>query len=140
MISPIACGSLRLASLASGDARIAIQTLKNAAYLAEKDNQKEIKLSHVRRAWNSARDLKKSYLFRKLIDHHCLLYELIAKNAGILSGDLWRLYLKKCRITGIKPIAVRTYSEYCNKLVELGLVQAKRAAIQGKVREFSIAP
>jgi len=77
-------------------------------------------------------------LLRKLTDHHRLLYELIAKKAGILSGDLWRLYLKMCRTTGTKPIAIRTYSDYCNKLVEVGLVQAKRAAIQGKVREFSI--
>ena len=37
-----------------------------------------------------------------------------------------------------KPIAVRTYSDYCNKLVEVGLVQAKRAAIQGKVRKFTV--
>ena len=37
----------------------------------------------------------------------------------------------------IKPIAIRTYSEYCNKLIDMGLIEAKRAAIQGKVREFS---
>ncbi|RKY12783.1 MAG: hypothetical protein DRP65_00240 [Planctomycetota bacterium] len=126
-----------IAGLADGDARIAIQTLKNAAYLAENDNHEKIRKHHVHRAWNSAKDLKKVFLLRKLTDHHCLLYELIAKNGGILSGDLWRLYLKTCRATRTKPIAVRTYSQYCNKLVELGLVQAKRAAIQGKVRKFS---
>ena len=126
-----------VAQLAAGDARIAIHTLKNAAYLAEKENCDAIGALHVRRAWNSAKDLKKSYLLRKLTDHHRLLYELIAKNAGILSGDLWRLYLKTCNARKIKPIAVRTYSDYCNKLVELGVVQAKRAAIQGKVRQFS---
>jgi len=127
-----------VAGLADGDARIAIQTLKNAAYLAERDNHEKIRSSHVKRAWNSVNDMKKSYLLRKLTDHHRLLYELIAKKGGILSGDLWRLYLKTCRTTVTKPIAVRTYSDYCNKLVELGLVQAKRAAIQGKVREFGV--
>jgi len=126
-----------IAGLADGDARIAIQTLKNAAYLAENDNHEKLRKHHVHRAWNSAKNMKKVFLLRKLTDHHCLLYELIAKSPGILSGDLWRLYLKKCRATCTKPIAVRTYSQYCNKLVELGLVQAKRAAIQGKVREFS---
>jgi Cdc6-like AAA superfamily ATPase len=80
-----------VAQLACGDARIAIHTLKNAAYLAEKENHKKITVSHVKRAWNSAKDLKKSYLLRKLTDHHRLLHELIAKNKGILSGDLWRL-------------------------------------------------
>jgi cell division control protein 6 len=127
-----------IASLADGDARIAIQTLKNAAYLAEKENCGAIGTLHVKRAWNAAKDLKKSYLLRKLTDHHKLLHELIAKNKGILSGDLWRLYLKTCKTRKIKPIAVRTYSDYCNKLLELGLVKSKRAAIQGKVREFSV--
>jgi len=127
-----------IAGLADGDARIAIQTLKNAAYLAERDDQEQIRSSHLKRAWNAAKHLKKTYLLRKLTDHHRLLYELVAKNAGILSGDLWRLYFKTCNIRDIKPIADRTYSQYCNKLVELGLVQAKRAAVQGKVRQFSM--
>lgn len=129
---------LTIAGLARGDARIAIQTLKNAAYLAERDDRKEIGSSHVKRAWNSVKDMKKTYLLRKLTDHHRLLFELVAKSKKVLSGDLWRLYLKTCNSKKIRPIAVRTYSDYCNKLVELGLVQAKRAAIQGKVREFSI--
>jgi Fe2+ transport system protein FeoA len=38
----------------------------------------------------------------------------------------------------VRPIAIRTHLNYCNKLVELGLVQAKRPAIQGKTREFSV--
>jgi cell division control protein 6 len=127
-----------IAGIADGDARVAIQTLKNAAYLAESAGHEEIKASHVRRARNSAIDLKKTHLLTNLTDHHRLLYELVSKNSGILSGDLWRLYLKTCHARMIKPIAIRTYSDYCNKLVELGLVQTKRAAIQGKVREFSV--
>ena len=58
-----------MAPLAVGDARIAIQTLKNAAYLAEKEDQERITTSHVKRAWNAAKDLKKTYLLRKLTDH-----------------------------------------------------------------------
>jgi len=127
-----------IARFADGDARIAIQTLKNAAYLAEKADRDGIAPQDVRQAWNSAKELKKTYLLRKLTDHHRLLYNLIAKSPGVLSGDLWRLYLKTCDSRRIKPIAVRTYSDYCNKLVELGLIHAKRAAIQGKVREFNL--
>lgn len=127
-----------IAQLSSGDARIAIQTLKNAAYLAEKDHNETIECHHVHRAWNSAKDLKKTYLLRKLTDHHHLLHELIAENNGILSGALWRLYLQVCKRRKIKPIAERTYSDYCNSLVKVGLIEAKRAAIKGKVRQFQI--
>ena len=96
-----------IACLADGDARIAIQTLKNAAYLAEKDRQEKVRKQHVHWAWNSAKELKKACLLRKLTEHHCLLYQLISKNGGILSGDLWRLYLKMCRTTDTNPIAVQ---------------------------------
>lgn len=100
-----------ISGLADDDARIAIQTLKNAAYLAEKDNRKKIRPVDVRRAWNAAKDLKKTYLLHKLTDHHRLIFELVAKNKKILSGDLWRVYLKTCSAKKIKPIAVRTYSD-----------------------------
>jgi len=128
----------RIAELAGGDARVAIQTLRNAAVLAEKDGADHIRDRDIKKGWHSAKEIKKTYLLHKLTDHHRLLYELIAKKPGILSGDLWRLYLKTCKAKKLKPIAIRTYSEYCNKLGELGLIQAKRAAIQGKVREFSV--
>ena len=39
------------------------------------------------------------------------------------------------RMRLIKPIALRTYVKYCNKLVDFGLIQAKMAAFQGKVRK-----
>ena len=56
-----------IAQLAGGDARIAIQTLKNAAYLAERENKDEIGSPHVTRAWNSAKDLKKSLTIKNSI-------------------------------------------------------------------------
>ena len=67
---------------------------------------------------------------------HCLLYKLIDKSDILLFGDLRPLYPKTCRVRRIKPIALRTYSEYCNKLFVLGLIQAKMAAIQGKVSDY----
>jgi len=104
--------------------------------LAQKDRAQRIQAKHIVGGWHAARDIDTTFLLRSITDHHRLLYELIAKHPGILSGDLWRLYLKTCQSKKIKPIAVRTYSEYCNKLAALGLVEAKRAAIPGKVREF----
>lgn len=126
----------KIGALAQGDARLAIRTLRNAARLAQKDRQDRIHQRHVLWGWHAAKDVDLSFLLQGVTQHHRLLYELIAKHPGILSGDLWRLYLKTCQSKRIKPIAIRTYSEYCNKLAALGLVEAKRAAIPGKVREF----
>lgn len=52
---------------------------------------------------------------------------------------LWKLYVEKCKELKNQLIALRTYSEYINKLIELGLIQWDRALVKGKVRIFRIA-
>lgn len=92
----------------------------------------------MKKGWNSVKDLKKSYLLSKLTQHHRLLHEIIRKQREILSGKLWSLYLRQCQRNGIRPMAVRTFSIYTNKLVELGLIKAERALVKGKVRLLKI--
>lgn len=129
-----------ISELAEGDARVAVQTLRNAAVLADKDARERIEDQHIRTGFNSARDLRKSYMLGKLTDHHQLLYQVISDSPGIRSGKLRTEYLDLCKASNIEPIATRTFSKYCNKLGRLGLVNIKRAPVQGKVREFEPAP
>jgi Cdc6-like AAA superfamily ATPase len=129
----------RIASLAEGDARVSIQTLKNAAYNAENDLSRKINEKHIREGYNSAKDLKKTYLLNKLTTHHRLLYELVKERKVIHSGQLWKIYLEKCAELKKPTIALRTFSEYMNKLIELDLVQWDRALVRGKVRVFKVS-
>ncbi len=129
----------KIAELADCDARIAVQTLKNAAYLAEKEFSKCITHMHIHDGFKSAKKLKKSYLLNKLTEHHRILYNLIKENKGIQSGKLLKIYIKKCRKLNIRPVAKRTYSEYMRKLIEIDLVKSERALVKGKVRAFKAA-
>jgi len=129
----------QIADLSEGDARVAIQTLKNAAQFAEADNSKAIKEEHVKKGWNSAKGLRKTYLLDKLTEHHKILYSIIEKQKEIASGELWESYLNECRAAKKRPIALRTYNAYINKLCETGLIKPERAAIRGNVRVFRIA-
>jgi cell division control protein 6 len=126
----------RIAELADGDARVAIQTLKNAAYNAESESSGVIDKKHISNAFQSARNVKKAALLEKLTSHHRLLYDLVKEHGEINSGDLWKAYLDDCRALNKPPIALRTFSEYMNKLIELDLVHWDRALVRGKVRVF----
>jgi cell division control protein 6 len=128
-----------ISEMAEGDARIAIQTLKNSAYYAEKSNSPKILPEHVEKGWKDARVIKKTYLLNKLTSDHKILYEIIKSRKEILSNQLWEDYVSEARKKGIQPIALRTYSEYVNKLRDLGLVRAERARVRGKVRVFRMA-
>lgn len=126
----------RIAELADGDARVAIQTLKTAAYSAENDLRGKIQEKDIKKGFSSAKDLKKTYLLNKLTSHHRLLYDLVKEKRTIHSGKLWKAYLERCGKLKKPPIALRTFSEYMNKLIELDLVRWDRALVRGKVRVF----
>ena len=57
----------KVAELAEGDARVAIQTLKKAAYNAEKAAGKTINENHIKDGFTSAKGMKKTYL---ISDNH----------------------------------------------------------------------
>jgi cell division control protein 6 len=126
----------RITKIAQGDARIAFQTLKNAAYNAENESSEKIGSAHIIEGYCSAKDMKISYLLNKLSSHHRILYNLVKEKSQINSGTLWNAYLTECKTRRKQPIALRTFSEYMNKLIELDLVQWDRALVRGKVRVF----
>lgn len=128
----------RIAELADGDVRVAIQTLKNAAYYAENESSPKIGEEHIKKGWNDARIIKKTYLLNKLTEHHKILYKLIKKERETTSGKLLDYYLSYCQVKKLKPVAPRTYSEYINKLGDLGLVRIDRARVKGKVRALKL--
>ena len=124
----------QIATFSNGDARMALQTLKRAAWLAENDRATKITDVHVRRAWSSTRELKAQYLLGKLTKDHRILYDIVKYQGEILSRDLRQLYLLECSRSKRKPIAERTFSDYVNDLKRVGLAQVERARVRGKVR------
>jgi cell division control protein 6 len=128
-----------IAHYSEGDARTAIQVLKNASFFAEKELRKTVELKDIKAGYSSTKGLEKARFLDKLSSHHRLLYELVKKRKEINSGELWKIYLSECRRTKKQPIALRTYSEYMNRLIEVGLVQWDRALVRGKVRVFKIS-
>lgn len=124
----------KIAELADGDARLALQTLKKAAWLAENDGASKITDVYIRKAWSSTRELKTQYLLGKLTRDHRILYDIVKYQGEILSRDLRQLYLLECSRMKRKPIAERTFSDYINDLKRAGLAQVERARVRGKVR------
>ncbi len=124
----------RIAKLADGDARMALQTLKKAAWLAESDRAARITETHIKKAWSSTREMKIQYLLSKLTRDHKILYDIVKYQGEILSSDLRQLYLIECSRSKRKPIAERTFSDYINDLKRTGLAQVERARVRGKVR------
>ncbi len=129
----------KMADLAAGDARMAIQLLRNAALVAEKSNRSEISEADVERGYEEVKEIKKKYYLERLTLHHKLLVKIVEENPKIHSGDLYEEYKRKVRNDRLKPKSNRTINNYINDLVDLGYVRSERAKVRGNVRVFRTA-
>lgn len=129
----------KICSMASGDARTAISTLRNASFLAENERSPFIRPSHLKQGWLDAREVKLKNIFNNLTIHHKIIYHIIKSQDSVMSGDLWKIFLSECKQRKLTPMAPRTFSLYINQLLSRNLIKWDRAGIRGNVRVFKIA-
>jgi Cdc6-related protein, AAA superfamily ATPase len=128
----------QIARIARGDARAAIRMLHKAAVLADHRRVDRITTDTLKEQIEADRETRTASVLDNLTEDHRILYQIIKRQERILSGDLWEAYLDSCAKAKRKPLAPRTFSEYCNRLVHAGLIGSERARIRGKVRMFKM--
>jgi len=126
----------KITSMANGDARMAIQTIKNAAECAESGRKERIEIKDLKKSCIDARELKISKVLDNLNDHHRIIFEVIRKNKRIVSGKLWDAYKEECKKKKAKPAPQRTFQYYRDELLYMGLICSKRMRIRGNVRLY----
>ncbi|MFC2174306.1 Cdc6/Cdc18 family protein [archaeon] len=120
-----------IARLADGDARIAIETLRRAALVAEDKEQTKITSSEVKKAFGSTGMLRKDEALKKLNEHEKVLYSLMEKQKNVSTKELWEKYVKADK----KPASQRSYRNYMNHLARIGLIRA-RGELTGREYEL----
>jgi len=126
----------KISSLANGDARIAIQTLSNAAHYAENEKSGRIELAYLEQGWIDSRELKINQMLENLGPHHRLIFEIVKERKELLSGDLWQEYKIACKRKKIKTAPLRTFTYYRDQLTNMGLLHSQKARIRGNVRIY----
>lgn len=107
----------RLAESSHGNARIAIQALRTAGYLADKERIPQIRTAHLEQGLAQSRQLIRHYQLKNLSEHHRLLYALAKDSPGIDSTSLWKAYRAKAVDHGVPPMQPRTFRDYVKYLV-----------------------
>jgi len=121
-----------IASMCSGDARIALQTLRYAAMAAEARQLESITLDEIMHASRCARKYKLSYLLGKLNEHQRTIYEILKRNSPMDSGRLYDEYTRHVK----DPVVDRAYRNHMDKMEDLGLV---RSIGSGRWKRYEIA-
>jgi orc1/cdc6 family replication initiation protein len=128
-----------IAKLAEGDARVAIEALRFAAFKAERERSRAITTEHLADVRAKTDAVKELELWQPLNVHHRVLYELVKAQPGIQSQSLWKSYTEASCVRKVAPLAHRTFLDYVNTMVRLGLLKQETIIGDGRTRAFSTA-
>jgi len=141
-----------LAAQEHGDARRALDLLRVAAELAERQGNDTITEEHVQRAKNKVEldtvieAVKSLPTQSKLILLGIVLNEEVG-NTKLTTGEVYTTYRDLCRRTGVTPLTQRRITDLISELDMLGLVHARVKSfgrggrtkeIQGSVPQFEV--
>lgn len=119
-----------LAAREHGDARRALELLRIAGEIAERDGAIQVEEEHVRRAYREVEHAKVYELISSLPLHSKMLLQSILhleseKRAELTTSVLYNEYQRRCEERGIPPVTQRRVNDLVNELEMLGVVQTK---------------
>jgi len=126
----------KIAELAAGDARVAIQTLRSAAHNAERTNKNRITEEDVDKGYDAVKEIKKKYELERLTPHHKLIVRILKKHGEISSTDFYNLYKGEADNQELKAKSQRSFNNYVTDLIGLKYLKVERAKTRGNVRLF----
>jgi cell division control protein 6 len=119
-----------LAAAEHGDARRALDRLRVASELAEREGAKMIKEEHIRRAETRIEHDRVVEALKNLPAHSKLVlfgvYLLVKANIKrIITGEIYEIYCELCEQTGLTPLTQRRVSGLINELDVIGLLNTQ---------------
>ena len=129
-----------------GDARRALQLLRVAGELAERQNEESIQLKHLDSAEEKIeRDRVIDIITTQPKQYHAVLYSIFSishnKKEQIFTGEVYELYKKICIKTDLRPLTQRRVSDILAEMDMLGIIHAKviSKGRYGRTREISLS-
>jgi len=119
-----------LAAAEHGDARRALDLLRVAGEIAERDNENKVLEVHVRYAQNKIEQDRVLLVLKTLPLHSklalCSIF-LLHKAAvdNVITGDVYEVYSEICNVLNLEPLTQRRVSGLINELDITGIVNAR---------------
>jgi len=118
-----------LAAAEHGDARRALDLLRVASELAEREGSSKIGESHIRLAEKRIEHDRVLEALSNLPPHSklvlCSVYLLGKAKNNCATGDIYEIYCELCELSGLVPLTQRRVSGLINELDVIGLLNAR---------------
>ena len=130
-----------------GDARRALDLLRVAGELAERENAAKVRGEHVKMAKNKieadriAEVVRTLPLQSKLVLSSILLLDTERRKRRFSTGEVYNMYRKLCKYTGTDVLTQRRVTDLISELDALGLINAVviSKGRYGRTREISLS-
>lgn len=129
-----------------GDARRALELLRVAGELCERDNQTKLEIKYIDLAEEKIeRDKVAEIIKSQPKQHHATLYSIIAlgekRKDNISTGEVYSLYKDICDKVGLRPLTQRRLSDIISELDMLGVISANVISKGrfGRTRDISLS-
>ena len=127
-----------------GDARRALELLRVAGELAERDNNTKVSIKYIDNAENKIErdrilDIIKTQPKQQQLTTYSIL-EFNNKGKKIFTGEIYEYYMDLCKTVGLKPLTQRRVSDIIAELDMLGIINSKviSKGRYGRTREIQV--
>ena len=128
-----------------GDARRALELLRVAAEIAERENHKQVKTEHIDGAEAKIeRDKITDTITHQPKQAQAALYAILSlhtkRRDSIFTGDIYEVYKKVSSQIGLRPLTQRRISDIIAELDMLGIINARviSKGRHGRTKEISV--
>jgi cell division control protein 6 len=128
----------RIAEVANGDARLAVQILRQTAVTAEDARCVRIGSRFVEHFARQRQALQRERRLAGLSEHERVIHALVRKHAPLRTTELARLYVEYCQGHGVQPMAGRTFRKYLSRLASAGILAVSQAPTSSRGRLVSL--
>ncbi|MDE1863170.1 MAG: AAA family ATPase [Thaumarchaeota archaeon] len=123
-----------------GDARRAIDLLRVAGEIAEREQSEKITEEHIRRASVKMEEDKETTALNSYPLHEKLLILAVMKANGSTTGEIYHSYKSLCKATRQKELTQRRVTQMLSEIEMTGLISGKiiHQGMHGRTKKFAL--
>ena len=123
-----------------GDARRAIDLLRIAGEIAEREQSDIVKEEHIRKASLKMEEDKETTALNSYPLHEKLLILAVMKANGTSTGEIYQSYKNLCRTTRQKELTQRRVTQMLSEIEMTGLISGKiiHQGMHGRTKKFAL--
>jgi len=123
-----------------GDARRAIDLLRVAGEIAEREQSNTVKEEHIRKASQKIEEDKETTALRSYPLHEKLLIIAVMKALGLSTGEIYTTYKSLCKIIRQKELTQRRVTQMLSEIELSGIIAGKiiHQGIHGRTKKYKL--